>query len=144
MLNSIQGYAMHYMRKELRIKSKYENLRSVEKFVDEVSADLSLTDEVYGNLLIATLEAANNAIVHGNKGLEEKEVDILLTNDKSQIVLTVQDQGTGFDYKNIQDPTAPENIEKINGRGVFLMQQLSDHIEFFENGRIVQLTFTLK
>jgi len=144
MLNSIQGYAMHYMRKELRIKSKYENLRSVEKFVDEVSADLSLTDEVYGNLLIATLEAANNAIVHGNKGLEEKEVDILLTNDKSQIVLTVQDQGTGFDYKNIPDPTAPENIEKINGRGVFLMQQLSDHIEFFENGRIVQLTFTLK
>lgn len=144
MLNSIQGYAMHYMRKELRIKSKYENLRSVERFVDEVSADLSLTDEVYGNLLIATLEAANNAIVHGNKGLEEKEVDILLTNDKSQIVLTVQDQGTGFDYKNIPDPTAPENIEKINGRGVFLMQQLSDHIEFFENGRIVQLTFTLK
>jgi len=144
MLNSIPGYAMHYMRKELRIKSKYENLRSVEKFVDEVSADLSLTDEVYGNLLIATLEAANNAIVHGNKGLEEKEVDILLTNDKSQIVLTVQDQGTGFDYKNIPDPTAPENIEKINGRGVFLMQQLSDHIEFFENGRIVQLTFTLK
>jgi serine/threonine-protein kinase RsbW len=132
------------MRKELIIKSKSENLREVEKFVDDVSAFLSLTDEIYGNLLIATLEAANNAIVHGNKGQEEKDVDILLTKDKYQLVLRVKDQGQGFDYKNIPDPTAPENIEKINGRGVFLMQKLSDHIEFFENGSIVQLTFSLK
>jgi serine/threonine-protein kinase RsbW len=132
------------MRKELKIGSKSENLRKVEKFVDEISADLSLTDEIYGNLLIATLEAANNAIMHGNKGQEDKMVNILLTKENSKIVLRVQDQGTGFDYKNIPDPTSPENIEKINGRGVFLMQKLSDNIEFFENGRIVQLTFSLK
>jgi len=132
------------MRKELTIKSKYENLRSVEKFVDEISADLSLTDQVYGNILIATLEAANNAIIHGNKGQEDKNVDIKLTRKQGRIILRVQDQGTGFDYKNIPDPTAPENIEKINGRGVFLMQRLSDQIEFFENGSIVELTFILK
>jgi len=132
------------MRKELKIFSKADDLRKVEKFVDEVSVDLSLNDEIYGNLLIATLEAANNAIVHGNKGKEDKSVDILLTREKSKLILRVQDQGSGFDYKNIPDPTAPENIEKINGRGVFLMQKLSDQIEFFENGSIVQLTFTLK
>lgn len=132
------------MRKELKIKSISENLRKVEKFVDEVSSDLSLNDEIYGNLLIATLEAAKNAIVHGNKEQEDKDVDIFLTKEKTRIVLRVQDQGSGFDYKNIPDPTAPENIEKINGRGVFLMQKLSDQIEFFENGSIVQLTFTLK
>lgn len=132
------------MRKELIIKSKSDNLREVEKFVDEVSSELSLNDEIYGNLLIATLEAANNAIVHGNKGQEDKNVDILLTKEKSKIILRVQDYGPGFDYKNIPDPTSPENIEKINGRGVFLMQKLSDQIEFFENGSIVQLTFTLK
>jgi serine/threonine-protein kinase RsbW len=107
------------MRKELKIKSNSENLRKVEKFVDEVSADLSLNDEIYGNLLIATLEAANNAIVHGNGGQEDKVVDILLTKDKSRIILRVQDQGSGFDYKNVPDPTSPENLEKINGRGVF-------------------------
>ena len=64
--------------------------------------------------------------------------------EKSKIILRVQDQGPGFDYQNIPDPTSPENIEKINGRGVFLMQKLSDQIEFFENGSIVQLTFILK
>jgi serine/threonine-protein kinase RsbW len=132
------------MRKELKIKSISEDLRKVEKFVDEVSAELSLNDEIYGNLLIAALEAANNAIVHGNNGQEDLDVDILLTKEKTRIVLRVQDQGPGFDYKNIPDPTAPENIEKINGRGVFLMQKLSDQIEFFENGSIVELTFSLK
>jgi serine/threonine-protein kinase RsbW len=71
-------------------------------------------------------------------------VNIVLTKDKYQIILRVQDQGDGFDYKNIPDPTAPENLEKINGRGVFLMQKLSDQIEFFDNGSVVQLTFSLK
>ncbi len=132
------------MRKELNIKSVSDNLRKVEKFIDEIASELSLTDSVYGNLLIATLEAANNAIVHGNKGNDEKEVDILLIKDIDKIILRVQDQGNGFDFNSIPDPTAPENIEKINGRGVFLMQKLSDKIEFFENGRIVQLTFSLK
>lgn len=132
------------MIKELKINSKAENLRKVEKFVDEVSTDLSLNDEIYGNVMIATLEAANNAIIHGNQGQEEKIVDILFTKDNSRIILRIQDQGTGFDFKNIPDPTAPENIEKIHGRGVFLMQKLSDNIEFLGNGSIVQLTFTLK
>ena len=132
------------MIKELKINSKAENLRKVEKFVDEVSVDLSLNDEIYGNVLIATLEAANNAIMHGNKGQEDKIVDILFTKEKSRIILRIQDQGCGFDFNNIPDPTAPENIEKIHGRGVFLMQKLSDQIEFFENGSIVQLTFSLK
>lgn len=132
------------MKKELKIKSNSENLRWVEKFVDEISTDLSLTDEIYGNVLIATLEAANNAIVHGNKAQENKEVFILLTKEDSRIILRVQDEGEGFDFNSIPDPTAPENIEKINGRGVFLMKKLSDEIEFFDKGRIVQLTFILK
>lgn len=131
------------MRKELIIKSDSDNLRKVEKFVDDISSDLKLSDEIYGNLLIATLEAANNAIVHGNRGEAEKNVVLQLTKSDKKIVLRVKDEGPGFNYKNIPDPTAPENIEKINGRGVFLMQKLSDKIEFFENGSLVQLTFLL-
>ena len=62
------------MERMLKIASKIENLRIVEKFVDEISAELQLSDEIYGNLLIATLEAANNAIVHGNKLDENKKI----------------------------------------------------------------------
>jgi serine/threonine-protein kinase RsbW len=132
------------MKKVLHIKSSTENLRKVEKFVDEISLELSLSDEIYGNLLVATLEAANNAIVHGNHGNPDKDVHISISKDDSELVLNVEDQGNGFDYNAIPDPTAPENIEKINGRGVFLMQRLSDKIEFFEKGKIVKLTFILK
>jgi serine/threonine-protein kinase RsbW len=132
------------MRNLLTINSNIENLRIVEKFVDEVYDRYKFSDEVYGNLLIATMEAANNAILHGNKNDISKKVEIKLRKNKNSLQLTVKDEGTGFDYKNIPDPTAPENIEKINGRGIFLMEKLSDKIKFFENGRIVKLSFRIK
>ena len=57
--------------------------------------------------------------------------------------LVVTDQGKGFNYKDIPDPTAPGNVEKVNGRGVFLMEKLSDDINFMENGSKVTLIFNL-
>ncbi len=132
------------MRNLITIKSNIENLRLVEKFVDEVYEKYKFSDEIYGNILIATMEAANNAISHGNKNDMKKNVEIQLQKSKDSLLLTVKDEGHGFDYTNIPDPTAPENIEKINGRGIFLMEKLSDKIEFFENGRIVKLTFRIK
>jgi serine/threonine-protein kinase RsbW len=132
------------MRNLITINSNIENLRIVEKFVDEVYDKYKFNDEIYGNILIATMEAANNAILHGNKNDISKKVEIKVSKTKNLIQLTIKDEGPGFDYKNIPDPTAPENIEKINGRGIFLMEKLSDKIEFQENGRIVKLTFRIK
>jgi serine/threonine-protein kinase RsbW len=131
------------MKKELLVKSEIDSLREVEKFIDLIAKEHHLDNIIYGNVLIATLEAANNAIIHGNKLDSNKEVYIGLEIENKLIKLVVKDQGTGFDYKNIPDPTAPENIENISGRGVFLMSKLSDRIDFSENGAIVQLTFNL-
>jgi len=129
------------MKMSLVIKSEIENLRLVEKFIDDISEKLKLSDEIYGNILIATLEAVNNAIIHGNKERKDLDVEINTEKDKEGLHLTVKDQGPGFDYSHIPDPTAPENIEKINGRGIFLMEKLTDRIEFEENGALVKLTF---
>ncbi len=123
------------------IKSEIENLRLVEKFVDELSAELKLSDEIYGNVLIATLEAVNNAIIHGNKQKRDLDVIINSRKDEEGLHMIIEDQGPGFNYKQVPDPTAPENIEKINGRGIFLMDKLSDKLEFERNGAKVQLTF---
>ena len=131
------------MEKMLTIPSKIENLRIVERAVDEISAEYNLNSELYGNILIATIEAANNAIVHGNKLDESKSVNITFNIQTSNLTITIKDQGNGFDYANIPDPTAPENIEKINGRGVFLMERLSDKLVFLENGSRVELYFNL-
>ncbi len=131
------------MERVLNITSRIENLREVEKMVDEISTACSMSSEVYGNVLIATLEAANNAILHGNKLDESKDVNLEFKWDEKRLELVVTDQGKGFNYKDIPDPTAPGNVEKVNGRGVFLMEKLSDDISFMENGSKVSLIFNL-
>jgi serine/threonine-protein kinase RsbW len=131
------------MEKNICISSKIENLREVEKIIDELSATHELGTEVYGNVLIASLEAANNAISHGNKLNPEKEVEIKFKIKDNKLTIITRDQGTGFDYENVPDPTAPENIEKVDGRGIFLMKQLSDELYFHENGRISEMVFNI-
>jgi len=132
------------MEKTLKIISKIENLRKVEKLVDELSSDYNISADVYGNILIAALEAANNAILHGNKLDEKKFVNISVIMETQKLTIKIDDEGNGFDYKNVPDPTAPENIENVNGRGIFLMEKLSDKIEFTRNGATVELEFNLK
>lgn len=131
------------MIKDLNFASDIGNLRLVEKAIDELSLELDLSDEVYGNVLVATMEATNNAIIHGNRSNPEKEVKIKMKLEDKELLVHIEDQGEGFDHMNIPDPTAPENLEKINGRGIFLMERLSDEILYIEEGRIVELKFKL-
>lgn len=129
------------MRNIVKIASKRENLREVEKLVDEFNEIEELNESLYGKVLLATIEAANNAIVHGNKLDPEKTVMVEIRKSKDIIEIYVEDQGEGFNYMRIPDPTAPENIENIHGRGVFLMKQLSDEVNFYKNGTKVQILF---
>ncbi|MEN8201751.1 MAG: ATP-binding protein [Bacteroidota bacterium] len=131
------------MRKNLNIPSEIANLRLVEKAIDELSLELDLSDEVYGNVLVATMEATNNAIVHGNNSDPRKQVSINIETRERELKVLIEDQGDGFDHYGVPDPTAPENIEKINGRGIFLMERLSDEILYLNDGRIVELKFKL-
>lgn len=131
------------MRKKLNIPSEIGNLRLVEKAIDEISMELDLSDEVYGNVLVATMEATNNAIIHGNNSDPEKKVNINILIEKKELKVHIEDQGKGFDYSTVPDPTAPGNLEKINGRGIFLMERLSDEIIYLEDGRIVELKFRI-
>jgi serine/threonine-protein kinase RsbW len=131
------------MRIDLNIPSEIGNLRLVEKAIDELSLELDLSDEVYGNVLVATMEATNNAIIHGNNSDPNKEVKIEIKFDNRELKVHIEDEGKGFDHWSIPDPTAPENVEKINGRGIFLMERLSDEILYLEEGRVVELKFKL-
>jgi len=127
----------------LNIPSEIGNLRLVEKAIDELSLELDLSDEVYGNVLVATMEATNNAIIHGNNSDPKKSVKIEILLDNKQLKVHIEDQGRGFDFSSVPDPTSPENLERINGRGIFLMERLSDEILYREDGRIVELKFKL-
>ena len=63
--------------------------------------------------------------------------------EENAIKFSVEDEGEGFEYEELPDPTAPENLTKTGGRGIFLMRHLCDEVNFKENGRVVELTFYL-
>ena len=125
------------------IPSLPENIRIVESFIDNAKEKYSLNDDIYGNIMVAVTESVTNAISHGNKQDKSKNVSLSLMFDKEALKFTIKDQGTGFDYDNLPDPTAPENLDKLNGRGIFLMKHLCDEVSFNEDGTTVELTFYL-
>ena len=84
------------MEKQIFVPSKIENLRKVEKFVDEISSECKLSSELYGNILIATLEASNNAIVHGNKLNENLDVKISASFKENVLFISIEDNFENF------------------------------------------------
>lgn len=137
--NSNQSQYMNTI--SIQVPSIAENIRMIESFIDNAKERFQLDDDIYGNIMIAVTEAVNNAIKHGNAQDKAKNVSLSLSLDDSMIRFVVKDEGQGFDYENLPDPTAPENIEKLGGRGIFLMKHLSDEVDFKEKGRVVELSF---
>lgn len=127
----------------LKLSSNPRNIALVESFVEQVVERYKLSPDVYGNILISLTEAVNNAIIHGNCEDESKTVRIQFRKHKSHLAVRVTDEGCGFDYQSVPDPTAPENLLRVGGRGVFLMQQLSDSVEFHNNGSTVEMQFKI-
>lgn len=125
----------------IQVPSIIENIRMIESFIDNAKERFHLDDDIYGNIMIAVTEAVNNAIKHGNASNKSKNVLLSLSLDKSMIKFTIKDEGDGFDFQNLPDPTSPENLEKPGGRGIFLMKHLSDEVDFKDSGRIVELSF---
>jgi len=125
----------------IEVPALSENIRMIESFIDNAREKFHLDDDIYGNIMIAVTEAVNNAIKHGSKNDSSRNVNLSLLVDNSTLKFRIEDQGSGFDYANLPDPTAPENIEKPGGRGIFLMKHLSDDVKFIDGGRVVELSF---
>lgn len=128
---------------KIQIPSLVENIRVVESFIDNSKDTFHIDDDIYGNIMVAVTEAVNNAIRHGNKFDKDKNVFLSLFVEPDRVKFEVEDEGAGFDFDNLMDPTAPENIENPGGRGIFLIRHLADEVEFTKDGRHVQLTFML-
>ena len=128
----------------LIIPSKTENIVLVEKLVDDVCDLFDIKEEIYGHILVALTEAVNNGLQHGNKANPDTTIEVTFKVKDDTLFFTVKDQGPGFDYNNLPDPTDPQNIEKPTGRGIFLMRHLCDGVTFEDNGTRVIMEFKLK
>jgi serine/threonine-protein kinase RsbW len=125
----------------IEVPALSENIRMIESFIDNAKDKFKLDDDIYGNIMIAVTEAVNNAIKHGSNNDSSKSVQLSLSLDDSTIKFRVEDDGPGFNFDNLPDPTSPENLEKPGGRGIFLMKHLSDEVDFKDGGRVVELSF---
>jgi serine/threonine-protein kinase RsbW len=125
----------------LQIPSLPENIRIVESFIDNVKEQYDINDDIYGNILIAITEAVNNAIIHGNQSNPKKNVELTMQLLDEALRFVVRDEGKGFDYHHIPDPVAPENLDKIGGRGIFLIKHLADEVHFKDSGREIEMIF---
>ena len=128
---------------KIQIPSLIENIRVIESFIDNSKEEFEFEDDIYGNIMVAVTESVNNAIRHGNKFDKDKNVYLTLQVENNQLLFEVEDEGPGFNYDGLPDPTSPENLENPGGRGIFLMRNLCDEVNFLDEGKKVQLVFNI-
>lgn len=133
-------------KKNLILSSEFEEMNKLESFVDELEKWAGLNEEDSSRIMLTLSEAVNNAIMHGNQSNPEKEVVIHTTLDRDQHILqiSVEDEGEGFNPEEIPDPLKDENLMNEGGRGIYLIKQYADDIEFSQNGTKVTITYQLE
>ena len=127
------------MSERIRIASNLDQARKVGKVLLGQADRFGYGDAAVFAIKLALEEALNNAIKHGNGFDAAKTVEVVFDVDAKQAVVTVTDQGKGFDPETVPDPTVDENLEKPCGRGIMLMKAYMDEVEYNGTGNQVRL-----
>jgi anti-sigma regulatory factor (Ser/Thr protein kinase) len=131
------------LKRRLTIPSHLTYLYDVERFMHSFLADAGLPETVFGAVILSVCESTNNAISHGNGHDINKLVEIRVEYDRDSICIEIEDEGVGFDVHEIPDPTEAGNIKNERGRGIFIIRNLADDVEFVNNGSLVKIKFKL-
>ncbi|PAU93375.1 ATP-binding protein [Aliifodinibius salipaludis] len=132
--------------KKLVLNSSFDEMEErLGPYVEKLKQWTGVTEEDSSRIMLTLSEAVNNAIIHGNNENPDKKVVVLSTLDKENRVLTisVEDQGEGFDPEEIPDPLKEENLLNEGGRGVYLIKQYADDLQFSKGGSKATITFEL-
>lgn len=134
--------AMSEPKVHVEVESRLENVELVQIALESSLAQLQLSDDDAHQIGTSIREAVANAIKHGNQGDASKLVRVELGIDHGDLLIRVQDQGVGFDENGVPNPLEPENLLRRNGRGLLLMKQYMDQIEYTfqpENGTVLEM-----
>ncbi len=130
--------------KMLVIKSDVTELKKVEDFLINIFNEYKLEKKYFNKIYLCISEAVINSIKHGNKNDWNKQVSIIVNFSKDEMDIQIEDEGDGFDINEVKNPILKENINKESGRGIFIIKNLSDKIEYNEKGNRVQLKIECK
>ncbi len=129
-------------REFLIISSDLKELKKIEEFSHHISRKATLTEEQSDNMAIVLTELVHNAIVHGNKMISDKKVIVKADYYPDRVQVSIKDEGAGFDPSAISNPTNPENLWKESGRGIFLVKNLIDDVQFYPTRRGMKIIIT--
>ncbi len=127
----------------LQLPSKPESITLLENLIELIADKHQVSEDTFANMMTCLNEIAINAIMHGNKMDANKKVIVNAEVDSKRVIWTITDEGEGFDYDHLPDPTAEENLEALTGRGVFIVKQLADQCIFNSTGNEVELHFKI-
>lgn len=128
----------------LVINSDKSELQRVEEFIKEVFSFYNFPLDCYNNVLLSISEATLNSIVHGNKSDRRKKVELDVDCKTHLISVKITDEGEGFDYETLPDPTKEENIRKESGRGIHIIKSVAKSVSFNEKGNSLQFEIECK
>lgn len=128
---------------EFSIPSEIENIKKIENFIEYFIDEFQIQEKLRGKITLSVIEAVNNAIISGNKQNPQRTVKLKAMKNTKKVIVTVEDEGEGFDFKQIPDPTTPEMPMLATGRGLYLIVNLTDELSFARNGAKVIMSFFL-
>lgn len=115
---------------ELKLPSRIESVDEAAIKADEFAKEQGLDENFVSAIDLAIRESVANAVKHGNKFDDQKDVEVTLARTEDGLEIIVRDHGEGFKVDEIPDPTNPENLLKANGRGILFMRSFMDVVEW--------------
>jgi serine/threonine-protein kinase RsbW len=130
----------------MTLQSNPKQIRRVEAFLKKVNRAAHLDEIQMHKMMVSLTEAVNNAIIHGNKSDQMKNVHVRCELLPGWLVVFVSDEGKGFQPDKVRNPLRKQNLMRESGRGVFLMKTLMDKVEFEmgPSGALVALWLDMK
>jgi serine/threonine-protein kinase RsbW len=117
-------------RRSFKLSSTMESVEEVEAAADQMAVEAGLDEDQRFHIAMAVREAAINAVLHGNDYDPARQIEVSLENTGKDLMITIADQGRGFDPGKVPDPLAKENLLRGTGRGIFLIRSLMDEVHF--------------
>jgi len=121
-----------------------KDIPSVVKDIFRFVKPLKIAVDKVFDIRLSIEEALVNAVKHGNKSDNNKRVYLYLRAGTEVFTVEIRDDGKGFNYKKTPLPTTKGNLKKPSGRGIFLIRELMDEVEFFDGGSRIRMVKYLK
>ncbi len=130
------------VRKKLQVSSDLAQVQHASAQALDFLKPLALNEAAVFDVRLCLEEALINAMKYGNRLQKDLSVDLEIEFDDREVRITIEDRGAGFDVKALEDCRHEKNLFKNRGRGVFLMHQLMDKIQYNDKGnRLLMVKF---